>query len=119
VSTSQIAMTKHNGSQAILIAGWRVKRSTNQEQADGSTEEKKELLWGYGTGVAAATTADYDDVTYFRSLYQHTVLALWKKRNLPYLPPAVFRGGTGRASPKRAARSCVISRNRLRLTVAP
>lgn len=26
-----------------------VKRSTNQEQPDGSTEEKKELLWGYGS----------------------------------------------------------------------
>lgn len=67
-----------------------VKRSTNQEQPDGSTEEKKELLWGYGSGVAAATTADYGDVvlaeytqpfnagdvTYFRPLYQQTVLAL-------------------------------------------
>ncbi len=67
-----------------------VKRSTNQEQPDGSTEEKKELLWGYGSGVAAATTADYGDVvlaestqpfnegdvTYFRPLYRQTVLAL-------------------------------------------
>ncbi len=32
-----------------------VKRSTNQEQPDGSTQEKKELLWGYGTGVAVST----------------------------------------------------------------
>lgn len=67
-----------------------VKRSTNQEQADGSTTEKKELLWGYGTGVAAAHTPDYgdvvlaeytqafnhNDVTYFRTLYQRTVQAL-------------------------------------------
>jgi hypothetical protein len=67
-----------------------VKRSTNQEQPDGSTEEKKELLWGYGSGVAAATVADYGDVvlaeytqpfneadiTYFRPLYQQTVVAL-------------------------------------------
>src|SRR5579859_1768756 len=67
-----------------------VKRSTNQEQPDGSTEEKKELLWGYGSGVAAATVADYGDVvlaeytqpfnagdvTYFRPLYQRTVVAL-------------------------------------------
>jgi hypothetical protein len=67
-----------------------VKRSTNQEQPDGSTEEKKELLWGYGSGVAAATVADYGDVvlaeytqpfnegdvTYFRPLYQQTVIAL-------------------------------------------
>src|SRR5262249_30602337 len=39
-----------------------VKRSTNQEQADGSSKEKKELIWGYGSGVAAATTPDYGDV---------------------------------------------------------
>jgi len=67
-----------------------VKRSTNQEQPDGSTEEEKELIWGYGTGVATATIADYGDVvlaeytqplnagdvTYFRPLYQQTVMAL-------------------------------------------
>lgn len=67
-----------------------VKRSTNQEQSDGSTKEKKELIWGYGSGVAAATTADYGDVvlaeytqpfnegdvTYFRPLYQQAVVAL-------------------------------------------
>jgi hypothetical protein len=67
-----------------------VKRSTNQEQADGSIKEKKEYLWGYGSGVAAATTPDYGDVvlaeytqpfnegdvTYFRPLYQQTVVAL-------------------------------------------
>jgi hypothetical protein len=67
-----------------------VKRSTNQEQPDGSTEEKKELLWGYGSGVAAATVAEYGDVvlaestqpfnegdvTYFRPLYRQVVHAL-------------------------------------------
>jgi hypothetical protein len=67
-----------------------VKRSTNQEQPDGSTTEKKEFIWGYGSGVAAATTADYgdvvlaeytqpfnqNDVTFFRPLYQRTILAL-------------------------------------------
>jgi hypothetical protein len=67
-----------------------VKRSTNQEHADGTTTEKKEYLWGYGSGVAAATTADYGDVvlaeytqpfnehdvTYYRPLYRRTVLAL-------------------------------------------
>ncbi len=67
-----------------------VKRSTNQEQPDGSTKEKKELIWGYGSGVAAATTPDYGDVvlaeytqpfnegdvTYFRPLYQQAVGAL-------------------------------------------
>ncbi|HEX4208728.1 MAG TPA: hypothetical protein VHZ51_31905 [Ktedonobacteraceae bacterium] len=61
-----------------------VKRSTNQEQPDGTIKEKKELLWGYGSGVAAATAPDYGDVvlaeytqpfnegdvTYFCLLYQ-------------------------------------------------
>ena len=67
-----------------------VKRSTNQEQEDGSTKVKKELLWGYGTGIAVSTIADYGtvvlaeytqpfnegDITYFRPLYQQTVVAL-------------------------------------------
>ena len=67
-----------------------VKRSTNQEQEDGTTKEKKELIWGYGSGVAAASTPDYGDVvlaewtlpfnegdvTYFEPLYQRAVLAL-------------------------------------------
>ncbi len=35
-----------------------VKKSTNQEQADGSTKEVKEYLWGYGSGTPAAITAD-------------------------------------------------------------
>jgi hypothetical protein len=39
-----------------------VKRSTNQEQPDGSTNEKKEYLWGYGTGVATSFVAGYGDV---------------------------------------------------------
>lgn len=67
-----------------------VKRSTNQEQTDGSTKEKKEYLWGYGSGVTAATTPDYgdvvlaeftqpfneNDVTYFEPLYRQAVVAL-------------------------------------------
>lgn len=67
-----------------------VKRSTNQEQPDGSTKEEKEVLWGYGSGVAAATVAEYGDVviaehtlpfneadvTYYRPLYQKAVTAL-------------------------------------------
>jgi hypothetical protein len=39
-----------------------VKSSTNQEQADGSKKERKEYLWGYGSGIATATTPDYGDV---------------------------------------------------------
>ncbi len=67
-----------------------VKRSTNQEQPDGSKKEKKEYLWGYGSGVATATIAGYGevvlaeytqpfneaDVTYYLSLYIQTVANL-------------------------------------------
>jgi len=67
-----------------------VKRSSNQEQPDGTTTEKKEYIWGYGTGVAAATTAEYgdvvlaeytqpfnqNDITYYRPLYLQTVATL-------------------------------------------
>ena len=70
-----------------------VKRSSNQAQPDGSTKVKKESLFGYGSGVAAATDPVYGDVvlaeytlpfnaadvTYFRPLFQRTVEAthLW------------------------------------------
>jgi hypothetical protein len=67
-----------------------VKKSSNQEQPDGSTKEKKESLFGYGTGVAACTNPVYGDVvlgeytlpfnaadiTYFKPLYHRTVIAL-------------------------------------------
>lgn len=67
-----------------------VKRSTNQVQPDGTTKEKKEYLWGYGSGVAAATDPVYGDVvlaeytlpfnegdvTYYRPLFQRAVVAL-------------------------------------------
>ncbi len=67
-----------------------VKRSTNQEQPDGSTKEEKEYLWGYGSGIASATTPDYgdvvlaeytqpfneNDITYFVPLYIQTVATL-------------------------------------------
>jgi hypothetical protein len=67
-----------------------VKRSSNQEQPDGTTKEKKEYIWGYGSGVAAATSHTYgdvvlaeytqpfneNDITYYRPLYQQTVVAL-------------------------------------------
>src|SRR6266566_842552 len=39
-----------------------VKKSINQQQADGSKKERKELLWGYGSGVATAIVAGYGDV---------------------------------------------------------
>ena len=67
-----------------------VKTSSNQEQPDGSTKEVKEYLWGYGSGIAAATVADYGDVvlaegtlpfneadvTHFPALYIQTVAHL-------------------------------------------
>ncbi len=66
-----------------------VKRSSNQEQPDGSKKEKKESLFGYGSGVAACTDPVYGDVvlaeytlpfneadvTYYRPLYRRTVVA--------------------------------------------
>ncbi len=46
----------------IPIACSRVKKSTNIEQPDGSKKVVKEYFWGYGSGVAAATTPDYGAV---------------------------------------------------------
>mgnify|MGYP001112796840 CR=1 FL=1 len=67
-----------------------VKRSSNQEQPDGTTKLRKEYVWGYGTGVVAATDPRYGDVvlaeytqpfnqtdpTYYRPLYRRTVETL-------------------------------------------
>lgn len=67
-----------------------VKKKTNREQADGSVKVFKEYLWGYGSGVVAATNPVYgdvvlaeysqpfneNDITYFRPLYEQTVVAL-------------------------------------------
>ena len=67
-----------------------VKKSTNQEQPDGSIKVRKEYLWGYGSGIASAITADYGDVvlaeytlpfnegaiTYFEPLYVQAVALL-------------------------------------------
>jgi hypothetical protein len=66
-----------------------VKKSSNQVQPDGSTKVKKVSLFGYGTGVAACTDPVYGDVvlaeytlpfnkadvSYYRPLYQRTVVA--------------------------------------------
>ena len=66
-----------------------VKKSSNQEQPDGSKNKKKVSLFGYGTGVAACTDPVYGDVvlaeytlpfneadvTYYRPLFQRAVVA--------------------------------------------
>jgi hypothetical protein len=67
-----------------------VTRSTNQEHADGTTQEKKELLWSSGTGIAASIVAEYgavvlaeytqpfhaNEITSFRPLSHQAVVAL-------------------------------------------
>jgi hypothetical protein len=67
-----------------------VKKSTNQVQPDGTTKEKKESLFGYGSGIATCTDPVYGDViladftqtfnegdiTYFTPLYIRTVATL-------------------------------------------
>lgn len=67
-----------------------VKRRSNQERPDGSSTERAEYVWGYGTGVVAATDPRYGDVvlaehtlpfnehdsTYYHPLYRQTVVAL-------------------------------------------
>lgn len=67
-----------------------VKKSSNQVQPDGSTKEKKESLFGYGSGIATCTDPVYGDIilaeytqpfnegdiTYFFPLYVQTVATL-------------------------------------------
>ena len=67
-----------------------VKKSSNQAQPDGTTKEKKESLFGYGSGIATCTDPVYGDVvlaeytqpfnegdiTYFVPLYIRTVAVL-------------------------------------------
>ena len=64
-----------------------VKRSRNQDDATSQAKVQKEYLWGYGSGIMAATDPDYGDVvlaeytqpfnetdpTYFEPLYERVV----------------------------------------------
>lgn len=64
-----------------------VKRSSNQEDATGQAKVQKEYVWGYGSGLMAATDPEYGDVvlaeytqpfnetdpTYFEPLYERVV----------------------------------------------
>jgi len=67
-----------------------VKTSSNQKRADGTITQTKEYVWGYGSGVVAATDPAYGDVvlaaytqpfnevdsTYYHPLYARTVVTL-------------------------------------------
>jgi hypothetical protein len=67
-----------------------VKRSTNQHGPTARSTVRKEYVWGYGSGVASATTPRYGDVvlaewtqpfneadvTYFEPVYHQAVAAL-------------------------------------------
>ena len=67
-----------------------VKRHHNQEEPDGTSQAHKEYIWGYGTGVASATSPRYGDVvlaeytqpfnevdiTYFEPIRQRTTATL-------------------------------------------
>lgn len=67
-----------------------VKRATNQAGAEGRSTSRKEYVWGYGTGVASATTPWYGDVvlaedtqpfnehdvTYFHPVYRQASATL-------------------------------------------
>lgn len=67
-----------------------VKTSSNQVRADGTITPRKEYVWGYGSGVTAATDPHYGDVvladytqpfnevdsTYYHPLYERTVATL-------------------------------------------
>lgn len=67
-----------------------VKTSSNQTQEEGTTKVTKEYVWGYGSGVAAATDPRYGDVvlaeytqpfnevdsTYYHPLYARTLATL-------------------------------------------
>ena len=67
-----------------------VKTSSNQVRADGTTVQRKEYVWGYGSGVVAATDPAYGDVvlaeytqpfnevdsTYYHPLYARAVATL-------------------------------------------
>ncbi len=89
-TTSKNVTIPISNPRAIPIVGCRVKRSTNQEHADGSSSEEKERLWGYGLGLASAYIPDYgdvvlaeytqpfneNDITYFVPLYIQTVAHL-------------------------------------------
>ncbi len=82
-------MTKPSGSKVILTANWGSNAVPTSNCLTEPGVEKKELIWGYGTGVAAATTPDYGDVvlgeytqpfnegdiTFFRPLYHQAVAA--------------------------------------------
>jgi hypothetical protein len=66
-----------------------VKKSTNKEQADGSTKKEKEYLWGYGSGVASAFVAGYGEVV----LAENTLT--FNENDISYFVPLAHPLGGG------------------------
>ncbi len=86
-----------------------VKKSTNVEHPDGSKKEVKEYLWGYGSGVAAATTPDYGDVV----LAEYT--QPFNEADVSYspflsIPMAKRKGLATRMEPHCAPKACACTR---------
>ena len=62
-----------------------VKKSTNQEQPDGTKVVKKESLFGYGSGTATCTDPVYGDIV----LAEYT--QPFNEGDITYFPPLYFR----------------------------
>jgi hypothetical protein len=87
---SKNASRKSSSPLATPIAVWASKQAPTRYSLTALSKKKKELLWGYGSGVAAAITPDYgdvvlaeytqpfneNDVTYFVPLYLQSVAIL-------------------------------------------
>jgi len=96
-----------------------VKTSSNQERADSTIKQTKEYVWGYGSGVAAATDPGYGDVVlaeytqpfnevdsiYYHPLYARAAAAAVLAALLPRLPlaPAVLAAVVGPLLPPALA----------------
>ena len=64
MSTQKIETSKNHQPAGDPDCRFGVKKRSNQEQADGTMKEEIKSLWGYGTGVVAATVTGYGDVVF-------------------------------------------------------
>jgi len=80
-----------------------VKTSSNQVEADGTTQATKEYVWGYGSGVAAATDPRYGDVVLAEYTQPFGVHPTLQRSGLHLLPPPVCAHGDrpGRSAHQR------------------